>query len=279
MKSLPVLKKIFCFSLFLILIFPSFSEENEEFQFWGNGEVFSLSPVKDGILLGTGIVLSGGDLLLDNALEVNRQKYDGTVYCKDDVNAFDQKFMHSYSKSRDKAADFLLVATMATPAVLAATEKEEWLTCGVMYAETLLIANGIKELTKLAVNRTRPYMYYDAETFPEDDVADGDWANSFPSGHSTMAFAAATFTSYTFCKYFPDSKLRIPVVAGSYAMACGVAALRLSSGNHFMSDVLTGAALGSAVGFLVPWVHTFNAKHDDVNVTLLANGVSVAVQF
>ena len=279
MKSLPVLKKIFCFSLFLILIFPSFSEENEEFQFWGSGEVFSLSPVKDGILLGTGIVLSGGDLLLDNALEVNRQKYDGTVYCKDDVNAFDQKFMHSYSKSRDKAADFLLVATMATPAVLAATEKEEWLTCGVMYAETLLIANGIKELTKLAVNRTRPYMYYDAETFPEDDVADGDWANSFPSGHSTMAFAAATFTSYTFCKYFPDSKLRIPVVAGSYAMACGVAALRLSSGNHFMSDVLTGAALGSAVGFLVPWVHTFNAKHDDVNVTLLANGVSVAVRF
>ena len=242
-------------------------------------DVFSLSPVMDGILLGTGVLLSGSDLILDNVLKVNRQEYAGTVYSKDDVNSFDRKFMHSYSKSRDKAADFLLVATMATPAVLATTEKEEWLTCGVMYAETLLIANGIKELTKLAVNRTRPYMYYDAETFPEDDVDDGDWANSFPSGHSTMAFAGATFTSYTFCKYFPDSKLRIPVVAGSYAMACGVAALRLSSGNHFMSDVLTGAALGSAVGFLVPWVHTFNAKHDDVNVTLLANGVSVAVRF
>ena len=269
-------KKIVCV---LALCASFFHLVAEDVSGDSSDDVFSLSPVMDGILLGTGVLLSGSDLILDNVLKVNRQEYDGTVYSKDDVNSFDRKFMHSYSKSRDKAADFLLVATMATPAVLAATEKEEWLTCGVMYAETLLIANGIKELTKLAVNRTRPYMYYDAETFPEDDVDDGDWANSFPSGHSTMAFAAATFTSYTFCKYFPDSKLRIPVVAGSYAMACGVAALRLSSGNHFMTDVLTGAALGSAVGFLVPWVHTFNTKHDDVNVTLLANGVSVAVRF
>lgn len=35
----------------------------------------------------------------------------------------------------------------------------------------------------------------------------------------------------------------------------------LSGGNHFLTDVLAGAALGSAVGFLVPWLHTFNAKH------------------
>lgn len=276
-------------ALLLLSAFPIFADEEEDFfeqtgktevffNFFGSGETFRLSPLKDGILLGTGIALSGGDLILDNVLKVNRQEYDGTIYDKDDVNSFDRKFMHEYSKTRDKAADFVLLAAMASPAVLALTEKEEWLTCGVMYAETLLIANGIKEITKLAVNRTRPYMYYDAETFPEDDVEEGDWANSFPSGHSTMAFAGATFASYTFCKYFPDSALRIPVIAGSYTLACGVAALRLSSGNHFMTDVLTGAAIGSAVGFFVPWLHTFNAKND-LQVSLLANGVSFAVKF
>uniref|UniRef100_UPI00388FF0BB phosphatase PAP2 family protein n=1 Tax=Treponema sp. TaxID=166 RepID=UPI00388FF0BB len=148
-----------------------------------------------------------------------------------------------------------------------------------MYAETLLIANGMKELIKLGVNRTRPYMYYNADTFPQEDVESGDWANSFPSGHSTMAFAGAGFTAYTFCKYFPDSNLKIPVIAGSYSLAVTVAALRLSSGNHFMTDVLTGAAIGSAVGFLVPWLHTFNTKHEDFNVSLLANGVCVAVKY
>ncbi|WP_294428298.1 phosphatase PAP2 family protein [uncultured Treponema sp.] len=272
------------FSLFLmiLLIFPLSAEEKsseQAFNFWGSGKVFALNPVKDGLLLGAGVALSGSDLILDNVLEVNRQKYDGRLYDKDDVNSLDRIFMHSYSKSRDRAADLLLVAGMASPCVLAATEKEEWLTCFVMYSETLLIANGIKELTKLAVNRTRPYMYYDADTFPEDDVDDGDWANSFPSGHSTMAFAGATFASYTFCKYFPDSAWKIPLVAGTYSMAGGVAALRLSSGNHFLTDVLTGAVIGTSVGFLVPWLHTFNAAHDDLNVSILPNGVSIAVNF
>ena len=242
-----------------------------------SSETFKLSPLKDGILLGSGILLSGGDLILDNALKINRQEYDGKPFDKDDVNPFDRAFMHSYSKNRDKAADFLLVANLLSPAILVLTDKEEWFTCGLMYAETLLISNGIKELTKLAVNRSRPYMYYDAATYPKDDVEEGDWANSFPSGHSTMAFASATFTSYTFWNYFPDSPWKIPVTAGCYTMAAGVAVLRLSSGNHFMTDVLTGALIGSATGILVPWLHHFNSKQEDIKVSLLGNGFSLTL--
>lgn len=263
MKKL--LKFILCSFLLTFLIQPILSAENSPFK---------LDPVKDGILFGSGVLLSGGDLILDNVLKVNRQEYNGKIYDKDDVNAFDRPFMNSYSHSRDKAADFLLAATMATPAVLAFTEQSEWFTAATMYAETLLIANGIKELTKLAVNRTRPYMYYDASTFPEDDIDEGDWANSFPSGHSTIAFASATFTSYTFSKYFPESKWRIPITAGAYSMAIGVAALRLSSGNHFMTDVLAGATIGTLTGILVPWLHTFNQNHN-VNIALLGNGLSI----
>ena len=276
--------KIFSLFLLLLLSLPSFSQEDRgssgasSFNFWGSGKVFALNPLTDSALFGTGILLSGGDLILDNALKLNRQEYKGEFYDKDDVNSFDRFFMQSYSKKLDLAGDLLLVASMATPAFLATTEKEEWLTCGVMYAETLLIANGIKEITKLCVNRARPYMYYDSETFPESDVDDGDWANSFPSGHCAMAFAGATFTSYTFCKYFPDSPWRFPVVASSFAMAAGTAALRIASGNHFMTDVLTGAVIGSAVGFLVPWLHTFNTKND-LNVALRADGVSIALRF
>lgn len=274
----PFPRPLLALALALLSALPARAQGRDDVRFavWGSGNVFSLSPVKDGILLGAGIALSGADLILDNVLEVNRQEYDGTRYCKDDVNALDRAFMHSYSRPRDTAADVLLLAAMASPAVLAATDKTEWLTCGVMYVETLLIANGIKEFAKLAVNRTRPYMYYDAATFPDDDVESGDWANSFPSGHSTMAFAGATFASYAFCSYFPESPWRVPVVAGSYALACSVAALRLSSGNHFMTDVLAGAALGSLSGFLVPWLHTLNVRHN-VSVSVLANGVSLTI--
>ncbi len=248
----------------------------QSFSLRGRGDVFALDALKDGLLAGSGVLLSGGDLLLDNVLEFNRQKYDSSkVYDKDDVNAFDRFFMNSYSKKLDRAGDISLVAAMAAPAVLLATDKDEWFTVGVMYAETLLIANGIKELTKLCVTRARPYMYYDASTYPENDIKDGDFANSFPSGHSTMAFAGATFASYTFSKYFPDSPWRYAVTGGSYALAITTAALRVKSGNHFVTDVMTGGAIGTVVGFLVPYFHSVKSKNPDpgtLNVSLLPDG-------
>lgn len=267
------LKKIFAALAFFSFPF-AFSDG---FKLPESGGVFKLNPVTDGILFGSGAALSGGDLILDNVLEVNRAEYKGGSFDKDDVNSFDRYFMHSYSSSKDKAADVLLYAAMATPLALVPAGKSEWLTDAVMYAETLLIANGIKEITKLCVNRTRPYMYYDSDTWPEDDVDSGDYRNSFPSGHTTIAFASATFTSCTFSKYFPDSAWKYPVIAGSYALAAGTSALRIMSGNHFMTDVLVGAATGSAVGFLVPWLHTFNSRHD-LNVSLLGNGVLLKIQ-
>ncbi len=241
--------------------------------------VFELNPRKDGLLFAGGILLSGSDLLLDNVLEVNQQEYKGNTYDKNDVNAIDRFFMHQYSKNRDTAADCTLVASMASPLVLLATDKETWVTNAVMYAETLLIANGLKELTKLAVTRIRPYMYYDSSTYPDEDVKEGDFANSFPSGHSTMAFAGATFASYTFCKYFPHSPWKIPVVAGSYGLAATTAILRLSSGNHFLTDVLTGAALGVGTGFLVPWLHKINTENDSVKLSVLPQGFYLTFYF
>ncbi len=269
------LKKIFLISTFLCFQFSLFAQS---FNWKGSGEVFALEPVKDGILIGSGLLLSGGDLLLDNALKVNRAEFDpAKTYSKDDVNGFDRLFMQEYSSSLDRTGDVMVALTMMTPAVLAVTDKEEWLTIGVMYAETLLIANGIKEVTKLAVRRDRPFMYYDPSTYPEDDIEDGDFANSFPSGHSTMAFAGATFASYTFSKYFPDSPYRYAVTGGSYALAFTTAALRMKSGNHFMTDVLAGAAIGTAVGFLVPWCHSLS-EDSGVKLALIGNGVAVKVE-
>ena len=243
------------------------------FNVWGSGKVFKLDPLTDGILLGTGVLLSGGDLLLDNVMELNRGKYDpAEIYNKDNINGFDRPFMKSYNKKLDNCADLTLALSMAAPCVLAATDKEEWLTVGVMYAETLLIANGAKELSKLAINRARPYVYFDSEK-PEEDLKDGDWNNSFPSGHSTMAFAGAAFSTYTFAKYFPESNWKYAVAAGSYSLAVTTAGLRMASGNHFATDVCAGAVLGTGIGLLVPWIHTFN-QNNDLKIATDGTGVS-----
>ncbi len=265
-------KKIACIFFLVFAVFSLFAEGPE------SKKVFALDPLTDGLLLGTGILLTGGNLILSDMMEINRKKYEEHPYSKSEVNAFDRKFIQPYSKIHDGAADFLLIASAVTPVALLSTDKEEWFTNGVMYIETLLIANGLKETLKLAVNRTRPYMYSGSDNLPESDLNDGEWAKSFPSGHTTIAFASATFLTYTFCRYFPDSPWRIPLSIGSYALATGVAALRVSSGSHFLSDVLVGAAIGSAVGFLVPFLHTLNTKND-MSVAVTGNGLSFTVKF
>ncbi len=61
--------------------------------------------------------------------------------------------------------------------------------------------------------------------------------NSFPSGHTATAFAAAEFLHQEFRKQ--------PVlVAGGYAVATAVGVLRMVNNKHWLSDVCVGAGLG-----------------------------------
>lgn len=260
--ALPVFLAAVCFHAFpsAVLFDCAFDSTVE------NESEFSLSFATDFALLGTGILLSGSDLVLDNIMHLNRKEYDGETFFKDDVNPFDRFFMHGYSKNLHFASTATLAALVVSPALLVPfTDRSLWLTECVMYAETLLIANGIKEITKLCVTRIRPYMYYSIEDAPSDKIESGDFANSFMSGHTAMAFASASFLSCTFCTLFPESSLKIPVVAGSFSVAALTAAFRVLGGNHFATDVIAGAVVGSSVGFLVPLLHKKRAKTESRN--------------
>lgn len=170
-----------------------------------------------------------------------------------EVNAFDRLAMLPYSKSLDVVGTAFELASVLTPAVLLSVPANEWLPIGIMYVETMLVAYGLKELGKLCIHRFRPYLYFDS--YPQHAVDDGDAADSFPSGHATMAFAGAAFASSVYAAYYPDSSWKVPVTVASYTLASVAAILRVASGNHFMTDVLAGALIGTAVGIGIPWLH------------------------
>ncbi len=192
-----------------------------------------------------------------------------SVLNRDDVNSFDRLIMNPYSKSLDITGTLLTGATIITPAVLLGAEKSDYWKIGVEYAETMLFAWGAKSIAKYTVERERPYMYFDGA--PQNEIDDGDFQNSFFSGHTTLAFAAATFTTFMYTQYFPQSEWTIPVICGSYSLALATGVLRIASGNHFATDVICGALVGSAVGFLVPFVNSFWLKptnSDDIKMNL-----------
>ena len=215
---------------------------------------FSLNPVSDGIQFGLGLTLSGSALVCDKLVHIKNNDFNAAALNKADVPSFEQIFMRPYSKPLHIVGTGTMALAIATPAIFAIMPSSEWFTIGTMYVETMLIANGIKEWAKLLVYRTRPYMYFDG--YPQDKVADGDWNCSFPSGHTTLAFAAAAFTTMVYWNCFPDSNWKYVVAGVSFGLAAVTGGLRMASGNHFLTDVLIGAVIGTTCGFLVPYLHT-----------------------
>lgn len=239
-----------------------------------SAQPFQLDLKKDLLICGAELTGEIGHTLYDHFC--TDDDWDGSLFYKTDVNAFDRYFMHSYSKALDRTGDVLVVTTAAVPFLTAAAflytdeqyQMQDVLTEAVMFAETMAISHTVAHITKGLVLRTRPYMYYSVDEAPEDD-----WNRSFYSGHTTMSFAAATFTSYTFCSYFPDSAWKYPVAIASYALASATGIIRVQAGCHFATDVLTGAVMGTAIGFLVPWCHKVSTKQTQIAVTPLGFSV------
>ncbi|QQO08354.1 phosphatase PAP2 family protein [Breznakiella homolactica] len=178
----------------------------------------------------------------------------GDTISKDDINGLDRQLMYSYKGTMDTVSSALAYGLLVLPGISLLgniTDLDAVLTYGIMYTEAFLLTYATKDLLKFAVKRNRPYTYFGDIPSGEED----DYYNSFPSGHTSFAFLGATFLTTTFVTEYPESKWKIPVIAGSYAMATGIAAMRIFSGNHFITDVLAGAAIGSFYGWFIPWIH------------------------
>lgn len=108
---------------------------------------------------------------------------------------------------------------------------------GMLAVEALINTAIVTEILKLATQRMRP----------NTDSGRGRFfthGNSFPSGHSSSAWAVATVIAYEY-------QDRPFVRYGAFAVAAAISLSRYSGRNHFLSDVLTGSAIGFGIGRFV----------------------------
>ncbi|MFC6102268.1 phosphatase PAP2 family protein [Olivibacter domesticus] len=80
---------------------------------------------------------------------------------------------------------------------------------------------------------------------------DGSTYNSFPSGHTAQAFAAATFLA----EEYGSTYKWMPYVA--YSAATCVGGMRMANNRHYISDVLFGAGIGILTMKVAYWTHRF----------------------
>src|SRR5207244_661397 len=97
---------------------------------------------------------------------------------------------------------------------------------------------------KVVTRRKRPVLYTSGAAAA---AADRESQQSLPSGHASLAFAAATSYLVLARRQHLPHRTRNAILL--YAGAVGVSALRVAAGKHFPTDVAAGAALGSGLGW------------------------------
>ena len=115
---------------------------------------------------------------------------------------------------------------------------------GYYIGATLLTSALITTSLKFAIDKDRPFV-----TYPEIQKLTSAGSPSFPSGHTSEAFATATSLSLAFPKWY--------VIAPSFIWASAAGYSRMHLGVHYPSDVLVGALIGSGSAWLC---HELNKK-------------------
>lgn len=137
------------------------------------------------------------------------------------------------------------VATLVSSALIFPMTKDDW-DGSRQAAYSISTATGIAQLGKAVVHAERP------------DHSDN---NSFPSGHTSVAFASAT-TLY--------KRYGWEVGMPAYALATLTGSARVGANKHYWRDVIVGAAVGVGSGWyftdafdnkvqLIPWADSKGA--------------------
>jgi membrane-associated phospholipid phosphatase len=166
------------------------------------------------------------------------------------------------------ASDVFLLATVLAPPVLAwATQPgvhglDRFRRPVVLYGQSLLLAEACVQLLKPAADRARPFTYLPTSERPAEgsyDVTTRDAFVSMPSGHSALAFAAASFAATDNLLVRPSAGTAEHVaVASLSAMLAGFTGnLRVRADQHFPTDALVGSLIGTASGVSVPMLHEY----------------------
>jgi len=112
---------------------------------------------------------------------------------------------------------------------------------GLLSAQALINSLIVESALKGITQRARPMTGVERSEF-------FDGGNSFPSGHSTQAWAVAAVVA-------SEYKDRRAVQILAYGAATAVSVARFTGQKHYLSDVVVGSALGYTIGKYVYSTH------------------------
>jgi membrane-associated phospholipid phosphatase len=144
------------------------------------------------------------------------------------------KFFQFMSNS-DAYIVFGIPAGMGTVGLIKHDDQLFRNACVTMAAAAL--NSGVTLALKYSINRQRPFI-----TYPDIAKKSKGGSPSFPSGHTSSAFATATSLSLAYPKWY--------IIVPAFTWAGTVGYSRMALGVHYPSDVLCGALIGAGSAYL-----------------------------
>jgi len=131
--------------------------------------------------------------------------------------------------------------------------------------------------TQLSVGAAK-YMFARERPYQEEHPFDFEFfeggATSFPSGHTSIAFAAVV----PWAVYYPG-----PVTYGLLAIPLSTGIARVAKGRHWLTDVGAGAIIGAYWGYQLSKRHLNIMKNKDIDISPFVlqegGGISLNVSF
>ncbi|BDG09631.1 phosphatase PAP2 family protein [Anaeromyxobacter paludicola] len=140
-----------------------------------------------------------------------------------------------------------------------------------LVTEAVSLAMLLDTGVKYAVGRERPYAWLGRSP---SAAIDRERNLSFFSGHATYAFSLAAASGTLFLSQ------RVPgapwILAASAGGAAAVAYLRLAARDHYLTDVATGAVVGTVIGWAVPhFFHPAEGARSSLRLAPAPGGIAV----
>lgn len=171
--------------------------------------------------------------------------------------AIQQADIQKHSDAVDDVLQYLPYTSVFALKAFGVDSKDNWRDLALTTAASWVMAAAPAYALKHSVNAWRP------------DHTD---QKSFPSGHSTVAFAGATMLRHEYGHLSPW------VSVAGYGLATFVAVDRVARDRHHWYDVAAGAALGTGMSELTWYLSRKVLKRQDVAIGFSGTQVDVAVR-
>jgi membrane-associated phospholipid phosphatase len=249
----PVYIGLLIFTASIIAV-PAFSQDKDAFHSSDTLSPYLLSWKTDGIIGGTALGLRLlGEFLPEKELELT-EDIAGS-FTSTDVVWFDRLSIDKFKPDLINFSTTLNYFAFIAPLPLLADRKmrNDFLAIATMFVETRLLTEAMPMITKKLFPRFRPYVYSNKFDFETKDKYND--SRSFFSNQSAYVFSSAVFSAKVFSDFYPESKARPWIWGSALTTATAIGVLRHEIGIHYISDLVVGAAIGSALGYFIPHFH------------------------